>query len=103
MRYVLILCLLVSFNTASAYGGMSDRQYNRSLIKQNVITTSVQNLSVMKFRKHVPNNFVKYAAMGEDNYTKRMLVGLMAAFRNNLKKNGRNYDIYFRADAFMGK
>lgn len=101
---IAIIIALLTPITASAYSTMTPREKLRMQAqpKTAISYISPQNLSVIKYRKPDPIKFARYARMGEDAYTRRVLRGLRSALVNNLRKNGRNWDRYFRADAFMG-
>ena len=97
---ILSLAVLNSCDIAYAYDTMTSRERYRSQahLKTKPDTKSYQKLSVIRFRNSKPSNFAEYTFNGENNYRTRLLRGLRAALLNNVIKNGRIYNSYFRAD-----
>jgi hypothetical protein len=95
-----LLGILQSCGTAHAYETMSTRQSERMAIQKNDFQSKkVQNQIPFKFKKSEATIFQKFAFLGENNFRNRMLIGLQAALLNNIRKNGRTFDAYFRADS----
>jgi len=105
MKTIIITLAILLATPTLAYNQMTTQESLRNQARGKttaaISTMSPQNLSVIRFRKSVPLNVARYYRLGESGFTARMLIGLAAALRNNIKKNGRNYDQYFKADSFQ--
>jgi len=101
MKYIItIIILLASVNTASAYDTMTSREYYKMQVSKKANSSvGVQNHFPMRFKKTGTEGFARYNFLAESAFRKRLLIGLRAAMLNNVRKNGRNFDAYFRADA----
>jgi len=96
-----MVVILHSCGTAKAYEQMTPREYYKMQAQSKTTVTKppVQNLSVLRFRKTGTEGFARFTFLAENNYRKRMLRGLRAALINTVRRNGRNFDRYFKADA----